>query len=64
MKEKELYSKKWNDLLFEYRNKDYGAYRLRAETGRRYACALTVLLILVALAFCAPSSDDVPGEAS
>ena len=51
MKEKELYSKKWNDLLFEHRNKDYGAYRLRAEAGRRYACALTVLLILVALAF-------------
>ena len=51
MKEKELYSKKWNDLLFEHRNKDYGAYRLRAETGRRYACAVTGLLILVALAF-------------
>ena len=51
MKEKELYSKKWNDLLFEHRNKDYGAYRLRAETGRRYAGALIVLLILVALSF-------------
>lgn len=29
-------SKEWCDLVFEGRNKEYGAYALRRDTGRRY----------------------------
>lgn len=31
-----LQSKEWCDLVFEGRNKEYGAYVLRRDTGRRY----------------------------
>ena len=41
-----LSSKKWNDLLFEGRNKNYGAYQLRATTGKRNMWALLSLLII------------------
>lgn len=53
MKEKDLFSKQWNDLVFEHRNKDYGAYKLRSETGRRYAWAVSLFLGLLFLA-CIP----------
>lgn len=33
-------------MLFEGRNKAYGAYKLRSETGRRYGVVLLVLLFL------------------
>lgn len=44
----DLLSKKWNDLLFEGRNQNYGAYKLRAETGSRNFKALLSLLIIFA----------------
>ena len=31
-----IYSKEWCDLVFEGRNKAYGAYKLREQTGARY----------------------------
>lgn len=40
----ELLSKEWCDIVFEHRNKDYGAYRLRRRAGARYRYALTVVL--------------------
>jgi len=43
----ELFYKKWCDLIFEGRNKEYGAYRLRAEAGARYRRALLGLLLIV-----------------
>ncbi len=43
MADNELLNKTWCDQVFMHRNKDYGAYKLRKETGRRYAVALTVL---------------------
>ncbi len=36
----ELLSKEWCDLVFEGRNKAYGAYELRRRAGERYARAL------------------------
>ncbi len=53
MKERDLFSKQWNDLVFERRNKDYGAYKLRSETGRRYTWAVSLFLGLLFLA-CLP----------
>ena len=40
----DIYSKEWCDLVFEGRNKAYGAYKLREQTGARYRCVLTLLL--------------------
>ena len=44
VKSSDLFSKNWCELIFQDRNKDYGAYRLRAGAGRRYRLALTVIV--------------------
>ena len=41
----DLISRQWCDIVFEGRNKDYGAYRMRAAAGRRNRAALIWLLI-------------------
>ena len=40
MRSSHLVSREWCDLVFENRNKAYGAYRLRAQAGRRYRLAV------------------------
>ena len=48
-----LLSKDWCDMVFENRNKAYGAYRLRAQAGRRYGYALkTVVGAFAMLVLC------------
>ena len=42
----EIYSKAWCDLLFENRNKKYGAYVMRSKTGHRYAVGLIVIFLI------------------
>lgn len=44
----DLVSRGWCDLVFEGRNKDYGAYRMRARAGRRNVFSLICLLGLIA----------------
>ena len=44
----DMLSKKWNDILFEGRNQNYGAYIMRANTGKRNLYALLSLLIIFA----------------
>lgn len=39
-----LSSKDWCDLIFENRNKDYGAYKLRSQAGMRYRRALYFII--------------------
>lgn len=55
MRDKEIFSKAWCDLLFADRNRAYGAYVLRRDAGHRYAVALRVLAVifLAFLALCA-----------
>ncbi|MBF0960747.1 MAG: energy transducer TonB, partial [Alloprevotella tannerae] len=43
-----LASQQWCDLVFEGRNKAYGAYRLRASQGNRQL--RSVILVLVGIA--------------
>lgn len=43
MHSSELLSRAWCDLVFEGRNKAYGAYQLRKQAGRRYRWALAVV---------------------
>lgn len=44
MRSSDLLSKEWCDLVFDGRNKAYGAYRLRAQAGLRYRRAMEVVL--------------------
>ncbi len=45
----DLISKQWCDLVFEGRNKSYGAYKLRADAGNRQRNALIAVCIAIAV---------------
>ena len=55
VKQSELLSKAWCDLIFDGRNKDYGAYRLRSRTGRRMRFALIITAVLAIVATVIPA---------
>lgn len=40
----DIFSKEWCDIVFEGRNKEYGAYKLREQTGARYRRVLVIML--------------------
>lgn len=46
-KDVDLSSKQWLDIVFEGKNKEYGAYEMRAESPKRHTRA--VLIVLIAL---------------
>ena len=50
-KDVDLSSKEWRDLVFEGKNKDYGAYQLRAKSAGRHNRAMIVIVIVIALLF-------------
>ncbi len=54
VKNPDLFSHEWCNLIFEHRNKDYGAYQLRKRIGRRYRFALIVLTAGVLLTMLVP----------
>ncbi|WP_166921787.1 energy transducer TonB [Flavobacterium poyangense] len=43
-----IYETKWNDLVFENKNKEYGAYQLRQESAKNSVTALFGGLLLIA----------------
>ena len=45
-----IFEKRWLELVFEGRNKNYGAYRLRLENPRTTVFALFLALLLMATA--------------
>ncbi len=47
----DLISKQWCDLVFEGRNKEYGAYRLRSHAGKRNMYAFFTLCLMVLAIF-------------
>lgn len=63
----DLFKKQWIDIVFEGRNKSYGAYELRTTNNKTTYRALIIGSVLFALAVAAPliislipeSSDDV-----
>ena len=59
MRNKELFSKEWCELIFESRNKEYGAYRLRSRAGRRNRFAVTVVFCIVFLLSVFPVATDL-----
>ena len=50
-----LTSQEWIDLIFEGKNKSYGAYRLRQSSGKRHLYAFIVVVIATILLFVAMS---------
>ncbi|MBQ8098340.1 MAG: energy transducer TonB [Bacteroidaceae bacterium] len=46
----DLYAQDWCELIFAGRNKAYGAYQMRSQTGARNTKSLVTLIILAALA--------------
>jgi len=50
-----IFKTTWDDLVFEGRNKDYGAYQLRQENPKTTMLALLSALFLVAFAVSVPT---------
>ena len=48
-KDVDLSSKEWCDIVFDGKNKEYGAYQLRATSVKRHTKALVSVLIVLAL---------------
>ena len=42
-----IYESKWTDLVFENKNKEYGAYQLRQENSKTTVNALFMALLLL-----------------
>ncbi|MEF9923689.1 MAG: energy transducer TonB [Muribaculaceae bacterium] len=53
-KDVDLSSKEWRDLIFEGKNKEYGAYMMRKDSDRRHNRAMIVVVIFIILAFALP----------
>ena len=46
MSQIDLIANDWSDMMFENRNKEYGAYVLRRQTGKRNVISMVTVLIL------------------
>lgn len=51
-----LNSNKWTDIVFEGRNKEYGAYDLRNNSGQRHLKSLIVVTIVALALFLIPTA--------
>ena len=49
----DLIDNSWSDLVFEGKNKEYGAYVLRRETGKRNFQALLIVIVAIGAIFLA-----------
>ena len=54
-KQADLNSKEWCDMIFDGKNKAYGAYKLRQTAGKRYLYAFGSMLVIVLLTVLIPS---------
>ena len=50
-KDVDLSSKEWTDIVFEGKNKEFGAYQLRKASNGRHNKAMIVIVIIIALLF-------------
>lgn len=50
-KDVDLSSKQWIDIVFDGKNKDFGAYQLRADSVRRHTKATIIVLVAVIVIF-------------
>lgn len=63
-KDVDLTSKEWRDIVFEGKNKEYGAYQLRAQSPARHTRAIVIVLsvLTVVVVFLALSLTGVFGR--
>lgn len=59
MSKVDLISNAWCDLVFEGRNQEYGAYRLRKSTGKRNIWSIVIVLIAAVVIFSAIAIKNV-----
>ena len=59
MSKVDLISNAWCDLVFEGRNQEYGAYRLRKSTGKRNSWSIVIVLIAAVVIFSAIAIKNV-----
>lgn len=45
----DIFSEEWTDLIFQNKNKDYGAYQLRKKSYRRHLIAFSIAVFLFVL---------------
>ena len=50
----DLSSQEWCDLIFEWRNKAYGAYEMRSSSPKRHNLATLIVVVVALLAFTLP----------
>lgn len=53
-KDVDLSSKEWRDIVFEGKNKDFGAYELRRDSDKRHNKAMIAVLIFIIILFIIP----------
>ena len=63
-KDVNLYSQEWCDIVFEGKNKAYGAYPIRLASSKRHIIALIVVLFLAAFVAVLPTIINVVKEAA
>lgn len=49
-KDVDLSSREWTDIIFEGKNKEFGAYQLRNESARRHNLAMLSVVVVIILA--------------
>ena len=57
-KDVDLTSKEWCDLVFEGKNKEYGAYAMRQQSDKRHNRSMVVVVLVVIFAFLLPYIID------
>ncbi len=63
-KDVDLSSREWRDLIFEGKNKEYGAYEMRAKSDSRHNRAmLVIIIVLIAVAILAWTVNTVIEQA-
>ena len=51
MEKNNLTSKEWCDLIFQGRNREYGAYRMRLDSAARHNRSFFIIFVVVLIGF-------------
>ncbi len=51
----DLTSHEWCELVFDGKNQEYGAYKLREESPKRHNISMLIVVIIAAIALCIPT---------
>ena len=59
----DLTSPEWCELIFQGKNKAYGAYKMRANSPKRHTWAMVIVVIIAAMGFSIPTLVNWQPEA-